>query len=286
MRFGAHIYVWGERFDDESLAALIEKAASLELAFLEVPVGDDVHFDPSELRQRAERAAVELVLSPGGLWPMHCDISLGDAESRREGLAWHKKAIDLCAQCGAVAYTGAIYGHPGRVLSQPPDREERRRVASGLHELAEHAARHDVRLAIELMSHFRTHVANTPQQIMELVQLADHDSLQVLFDTYHLVTEISSYAEALEIVMPRLWGLHACENNRGAPGTGFLPWSEIADALKRHDWDGYVGLESYNSRCRDGEFAYSHQMFHDVCPDGDGFVRAGKAFLEGLLGSQ
>ena len=30
-----------------------------------------------------------------------------------------------------------------------------------------------------------------------------------------------------------LWGLHACENDRGVPGGGLVPWREIFAALKQ-----------------------------------------------------
>ena len=42
-------------------------------------------------------------------------------------------------------------------------------------------------------------------------------------------------------------------------------------------FDGYVGLEGYNSSI--GDFAFERGMFHNVCPDGDDFVRRGIAFL-------
>jgi D-psicose/D-tagatose/L-ribulose 3-epimerase len=157
-------------------------------------------------------------------------------------------------------------------------------VARGLHRLAAEAAAGGVRLALEPMSHFRTHIANTPAQILEVIRRADHPNLAVLFDTYHVCTEIGSYREALEQVLPRLWGLHACENHRGIPGTGILPWGEILGTLRARNWSGCIGFESYNSTVHEGRFAISRGMFHNVCPDGDAFVRQAKAFVEGLLG--
>jgi D-psicose/D-tagatose/L-ribulose 3-epimerase len=183
----------------------------------------------------------------------------------------------LAAELGAVAYTGAIYGHPGTVKRRRPPEDEFRWAAAGLHALAEHGAGLGVVLAIEPMSHFRTHVVNTPEQAMRLLVQADHPNLQVLLDTYHLVTEITDYADAVATVGDRLWGLHACENHRGVPGTGILPWADVARGLARTAFDGYVILETYNSGI--GDFAWERGMFHDVCPDGPRFVRQSLAFL-------
>ena len=116
---------------------------------------------------------------------------------------------------------------------------------------------------------------------MQLVEMSDHGNLSVLLDTYHLVTEITDYAEGIRQVAPRLWGIHTCENNRGRPGTGILPWGSIFAALKETGFDGYLIMETYNSSV--GDMAYERAMFHDVCPDADAFIQKGLAFLkEGL----
>ena len=132
------------------------------------------------------------------------------------------------------------------------------------------------------MSHFRTHIANTPGQILRLIALADHPNLAVLLDTYHMITEVRDYAAAIRTVGSKLWGLHVCENDRGVPGGGLVPWDQVAAALREIAFDGYVMLEAYNSSLDD--FAYRRGMFHDVCPDGVAFARTGLGFLKDRLG--
>ena len=129
------------------------------------------------------------------------------------------------------------------------------------------------RSPLEPMSHFRTHIANTPEQIMRLVALADHPNLGVLLDTYHMIPEVRDFGAAIRTVGDRLWGLHACENDRGVPGGGLVPWDHVFAALRDIAFDGFVLLEAYNSSLSD--FAFRRGMFHDVCPDGEAFARAG-----------
>lgn len=281
--FGAHAYLWGAQVDDQALDDRLDRCVRLGLGFLEVPIGDDARFAPARLGAAARARGIALVLSPGGEWPMWADLSLPAAAERQRALDWHRRQVDLCAACSAVAYTGALYGHPGRVVRSPQAQAERDAIAAGLHELARHAVAAGVCLALEPMSHFRTHVANMPGQVLDLIRAADHPALRVLLDTYHLCTEITSYRAAIEVTLPWLWGIHACENHRGIPGTGILPWPEITSVLRGHHWAGYIGFESYNSTCDEGRFAISRGMFHNVCPDGDEFVRQAKAFLTGLL---
>ncbi|HEX7573788.1 MAG TPA: sugar phosphate isomerase/epimerase family protein [Bacteroidota bacterium] len=257
---------------------VLDLVKELGLSMLEISVGDDVPFDRRRTGKHAKSLGLDLFIGPGGAWPLECDLSADEPENRARGLDWHKRQVDTAAELGAVAYAGALYAHPGVVKRRRPPADEYPRTAEGLHALAEYAASREVVIALEPMSHFRTHMVNTPEQVMRLIGLADHGNLRVLFDTYHIVTEIRSYEEALRTVAPRLYALHACENDRGAPGTGLVPWEAIFSVLREIGFAGYIGLESYNSSIDD--FAIQRGMFHNVCPDGRAFTESGIAFLK------
>ncbi len=282
MVFGAHIFLWIDRWSDAALP-LLGAARELTLDCLEIAWGDEVDFDLTATRREAERVGIGLILSPGGVWPMECDLSLPEEQARRAGRAWHRRAVDVAAEIGAKAYTGAIYGHPGRVERRRPTGDELTRCAEELNSLAQYAAGRGLPVVLEPMSHFRTHLVNTPAQLSRLLDLADHPNLAGLLDTYHMVTEVRDYAAGVREVGRRLWGIHACENDRGVPGGGLVPWGPLAEALAEVGFDGYVGLESYNSG--PGGLAQERGLFHDPCPDGNAFVTQGLAFLRDLLGA-
>jgi len=280
IHYGAHCYLFTGGWSDDCLP-ILDTATASGLDVFELVVGDDVNYTPRLSRQRAESLGLTLTISPGGLWPAECDLSADDPAHRARGLTWHQRQVNVAAELGAVAYTGALYGHPGTVLRRIPPADEFPRTAEGLHALADYGARRNVAVVIEPMSHFRTHLVNTPEQAMRLIALADHPNLRVLLDTYHLVTEIRDYAKAIHTAAPKLWGLHACESDRGVPGGGLVPWDAVFAALKAVAFEGYVLLETYNSSIGDppGTFAFRRGMFHDPCPDGEAFVRQGIAFL-------
>ena len=280
MRLGAHSYIFTESWSDDQLG-ILDTAAALGLDCFEIGIGDDVIFSHARTRQRAAARGLTLIVSPGGHWPVECDLSADDPADRAAGLAWHKRQVARAAELGAVAYTGALYGHPGVVKRRFPPPDEYPRTADGLVALAEYGAARGVEIVIEPMSHFRTHLVNTPDQAMRLLALADHPNLTVLLDTYHMITEVRDYGQAIRTVGPKLWGLHACENDRGAPGGGLVPWGAVFAALREIGFDGYIVLEAYNSG--QGDFAVRRGMFHDVCPDGAAFVRQGLAFLRATL---
>ena len=276
MKYGAHCYLFTDRWSDGQLG-LLDTAKELGLDCFEIGVGDDVQFSARATRQRAEALGLELTISPGGQWPLDCDLSAEDPTMSARGLAWHKKQVDQAGELGATAYTGALYGHPGVLHYRPLTTEEGKRLADALHQLAEQGERNGVKVVIEPMSHFRTHVVNTPEQAMRLISTADHSNLYVLLDTYHMLTEVRDYHLAFRTCRDRLWGVHACENDRGVPGGGLVPWKAAFSALKEMGFGGPLILESYNSAL--GDFAYRRGMLHNVCPDGYAFVRQGLAFL-------
>lgn len=277
MKFGAHSYLFTDRWTDDSLP-LLDLAKELGLDYFEIGVGDDVPFDPALTARRARQLGLELAISPGGLWPLECDLSAEAAGDRAAGLAWHKKYVDLANALGAVGYAGSLYGHTGVVHKHPPTVEEYARIAEGLRALAEYGQAAGVAVVIEPMSHFRTNLVNKPEQAVQLAALAAHPNLWVLLDTYHMVTEVRDYGQAIRAVGSRLWGLHACENDRGAPGGGIIPWDDVFTALKDIGFDGYVAMEGYNSSIPG--FAWQRGMFHNVCPDVRSFIRQGLDFLK------
>ena len=288
VKFGVHCYVLVDRWCDAQLHVL-ETARELGLEAFEIAVGDDVRFTASATRELAQSLGLVLTISPGGQWPLDCDLSSDDPAERARGLAWHRQQVDVAAELGAIAYTGALYGHPGTVKRRMPPSAELGWTAEGLHELAAYGASRGVKIVLEPMSRFRTHLVNTPGQLVRLLDLADHENLSGLLDTYHLITEVRDYGAGIRAVGARLWGLHACENDRGVPGGGLVPWAEIFAALEDIHFDGYVYLETYNSSVGDppGSFARSRGIFQDLCPDGAAFVRQGLAFLRtGLAGGK
>jgi len=279
VKYGAHAYLFTRSWTDDDVRFL-NLARELGLDMFELSVGDDVIFDPRLTARRAASLGLDLVIGPGGAWPLDADLSSDDPAGRSRGLAWHKRQVDLAAELGARAYAGCLYGHPGVVKRRRPPAGELPRAAEGLNALAEYAAPRGVTLVLEPMSRFRTHLVNTPGQLMRLIALADHPGLKATFDTYHAVTEVRDYAEGLRALGPRLALVHACENDRGVPGGGLIPWETVFRTLAEVGFEGTIGLETYNTRL--GDFAFERGIFQDLCPDGRAFVEKGLAFLRGL----
>ncbi len=275
-RFGAHQFLWKSHWTDADLA-ILDAARRLGCTLFEISLGDDVAFDRPAVRRHAAALGLELTVGPGNRWPADCNPAADDPACRRKGIEWHQRILGQAAELGAVACCGALYGYPGYVCRRRPPADEWPRVAESLHELAGFAAGLGIRLVIEPMSRFRTHLVNTAAQAVALLELAAHDNLRINLDTYHMVTEERDYAAAIRSALPVLWGVHACASDRGGPGGGIVPWPAVLAALGGATGCVRLMLESYNTG--PGDLGYARGIFKNLCPDPEQFVREGMAFL-------
>ncbi|MCK7478078.1 MAG: hypothetical protein M0C28_12140 [Candidatus Moduliflexus flocculans] len=88
MKYGAHCYLFTRSWSDADVRFL-DLARELGLDMFELSVGDDVVFDPRLTGRRAAALGLDLVVGPGGRWPLDADLS-SDERRRprpRAGLA-------------------------------------------------------------------------------------------------------------------------------------------------------------------------------------------------------
>ena len=276
-QYGAHQFLWVEHWTDECLPVL-DEVSSLGLDCFEISLGDDVSFNPIPVRKRAVELGLELSIGPGNLWPMQCDISSESEDNQRLGMEWHRQIIIRVTDLGAVAYNGAIYGHPGNILRQPRQTAELERIAKNLYQLSAFAQSLNVKLVIEPTSRFRTHLVQSAKEAVDLVTMVGHPNLYINLDTYQMVTEERNYAAAIKTCGNALWGIHACESDRGVPGGGLVPWNEVFYSLADVCPNARILMETYNTG--NTGFGYKRGIFKNVCPNAQDFVKNGLAFLK------
>jgi D-psicose/D-tagatose/L-ribulose 3-epimerase len=102
-----------------------------------------------------------------------------------------------------------------------------------------------------------------------------------MLDTFHMNIEERSLGDAIRNVGPRLRHLHSCENDRGAPGQGHVPWSDVATALRDVNYDGPVVIESFSAQIE--RIARAAAIWRPLAPSQDALAQEGLAFLQQLL---
>jgi D-psicose/D-tagatose/L-ribulose 3-epimerase len=118
----------------------------------------------------------------------------------------------------------------------------------GYRKIAEHAQRNapNLTLAIEPINRFESHFINTAADAVRFLRDVEMPNVKVHLDTFHMIREEDDFSESILQTGSDLGYIHACENQRGIPGSGQVPWSSFFKALHQVNYDGCVTIESFD----------------------------------------
>ena len=281
MRIGVNAWVWSSPITTAELERLLPHVAELGFDWIELPiegVGDlEYGRAATMLREHAMDASVCAAMGPDR------DLIHPDAAVRANGAAYVRHCIEAAAVLGAANVVGPLYSAVGRTWQMSA--EERARDTALLVEqlgaLAEHAAEHGVCLCVEPLNRFETSFLNLVSQASAVVDQVDSPACGLLLDTFHMNIEERSLGDAIRAAGPRMRHFHACENDRGAPGSGHVPWDEVAQALRDVGYDGPVVIESFTGKVQ--SIARAAAIWRPLAESQDALARDGLVFLRRLL---
>jgi D-psicose/D-tagatose/L-ribulose 3-epimerase len=280
--FGASTFIWASPFGDDELH-LASRARDLGFDVLEICIEAPERVTVEAVRSAAEEASI--AVSVCGAFGPDRDVSHDSQELRRRGVDYLKTCVDIAAGVGSPHVAGPMYSATGKArLLAEADRERQRAWASAsLREVAEYAGERGVSLAIEPLNRFETDLVNTVEQGLDLCARIGCENVGLLLDTFHMNIEEKSTAEAIRRAGDRLFHFHACENDRGAPGSGQVPWQEVGHALEESGYGGQIVIESFTPEIQ--EIARAVSMWRPLDSSGDELAGKGLAFLRSTLGS-
>lgn len=244
MKFGIHSLLFHEAFLDKDLP-LLDEVKRMGFDAIEI-----IPFDPDGFpAAKVKRAAADLGLTVNlgyGL-PAEYNIISPDAAVRQRGIDFSKKLIDLSNEAGAEVFGGMIYCGWGYLTGRPRTDEEWKWAVENFRIIAEHAAAASkLVIGIEPVNRFESHLINTAEDAVRFIHDVGMSNVKVHLDTFHMIREEDSIRAAVLQAGPELGYVHACENQRGIPGSGLFPWVEFFQALQEVGYDGCVTIESFD----------------------------------------
>lgn len=280
MKFGANSFIWVSPLTTQSLD-LLDKVHRMGFDIFELAIEDQRLIDLPSMRDRLKRLG--LGCSVCGAFGPQRDLSHQSPLVRANALKYICGLVDAAQILGAPVVAGPMYSATGKARLLPPAerRAERQRAAAGLRQAASYANERGVKLAIEPLNRFETDMINTAAQGLELIEEVGAPNLGLHLDTFHMHLEEKDSAAAIRLAGPRLFHFHACENDRGVPGSGQVHWPEVAAALKAIDYQGAVVIESFTPQLE--EIARAVCLWRPLAPDQDTLAREGLYFLQGLF---
>jgi len=243
-RLGISSFVLASPFGDADLV-WFPRAREMGYELVEVCVEDPALLSAEQVRAAAEAADVRL--SIGGVFGPDRDISHRSPRRRQTGLDYLLGCIEFAAAVGAGVVSGPMYSAAGkaRMLSAHDRETQRRWAVEGVRAAAAHAGDRGVTLAIEPLNRFETDLVNTVEQGVGFCERVGRDNVGLTLDTFHMGIEEKQMGEAIRAAGGFIRSFQASENDRGAPGSGHLPWTEMFDALDDVGYDGPIVVESF-----------------------------------------
>jgi D-psicose/D-tagatose/L-ribulose 3-epimerase len=245
MIFGVHSLLFRETFLDSDLP-LLDKCKAMGFEAVEIIPFDPVHFPARRARKAAEDLGLTLNLGYG--MPAEYNVISPDPVVRARGLEFSKHLVDLAVEAGAHVFGGMIYCGWGYLTGRMRTAEEWKWGVENYRIVAQHAmqANPGLVLGIEPVNRFESHFINTAADAVQFIRDIGMPNVKVHLDTFHMIREEDDIAQAVLATGQNLGYVHACENQRGIPGRGLVPWLEFFEALHTVGYDGCVTIESFN----------------------------------------
>lgn len=244
MQFGIHSLLFNETFVEKDLPVL-DKCRGMGFDAVEI-----IPFDPDNFPARKVRAAAAdlgLTINTGYGMPVEYNTISPDPAVRRRGIDFSKRLVDLSNEAGAVVFGGMIYCGWGYLTGKMPTADEWKWGVEAYQEIAAYARQQSsLILGIEPVNRFESHFINTAARAVEFIEAVGMPNVKVHLDTFHMIREEANIGQAVLDTGAHLGYVHACENQRGIPGTGLMPWTEFFQALRRVGYDGCITIESFD----------------------------------------
>jgi D-psicose/D-tagatose/L-ribulose 3-epimerase len=281
MKIGINTWVWVAPLTTAAFERLLPHVAGMGFDWIEVPLETIGDLDYAHARTLLDEYGLG-ISTCAAIGPDR-DFIHPEAAIRANANAYLREAIAATAALGAQNLIGPIYAAVGRVWSMSAAERERdtELLAGQLRELGEHAANHGVTLCIEPLNRFETSFLNLAEQGIALVDRVAHPAVQLMLDTFHMNIEERSLGAAIRAAGPRLRHVHACENDRGAPGSGHVPWHEVVAALHEIGYSGPLVIESFTSDVK--SIARAAAIWRPLAASQDALASEGLAFLRSLV---
>jgi D-psicose/D-tagatose/L-ribulose 3-epimerase len=284
MKFGVNTFVWVSPCTTETIRDLAPLVRGMGFDILEISVENPALIDVSEVKEILAKNQLDTVMC-GAFGPDRnlCSTNPEYRENARQYILW---LIDAAAELGATTVCGPMYSSVGKDhLEDPNERQaEWQRAVAGVRKLAVLAQEKNVRLAIEALNRFETDMINIVEQGLRFAEETGMDNVGLHLDTFHMHLEEKNSASAIRKAGNKIFHFHACENDRGVPGSGQVHWAEIGQALKDVNYQGPVVIESFTNQVK--EIARAVCIWREIAPSQDAIATQGLNFLKTLLVSE
>jgi len=244
-KFGVDSFIWSENFSKEDLW-IIPKAKELGFETIDIAIAHPEKFPTKLVKEKIDETGIDVVTTT--TLNENTNLISPDEQIRRNGIESLKLLIDINVELGSTILGGVNYAAWGYLTRKPRIEKEWEWSVNAMREVAKYAQKKgNLIIAVECINRFETHFLNIAEDAVQYCKDVGTDNIKVHLDSFHMIREELSFRKAVEVCGKKYLGyVHVCENNRGIPGTGLVPWKEFFTALKGIRYAGPLVIESFD----------------------------------------
>lgn len=274
MKFAANTFIWSDHFTRSHLS-LLHRLKEAGFDGVELPLFEPSHLRDPELRRGIEASGLGCTFC--SVLPEGLNMLTDDAPVREKTRDHLKQCIQVAGEMGADVLAGPLYAPVGYLPGRRRTQDEWKRAVEVFQDLGPALEDFEITLAIEPLNRYETYFLNTAADAAKLCREINHPRIGILFDTYHANIEEKTMQEAIASAGPYLRHFHACENDRGVPGTGHIDWPAVFRALREVNYDDWLTIEGFGFSL--GALSAAASIWRDLAPTPDAIAFEGVRFL-------
>ncbi len=242
---GVDSFIWSENFSKRDLY-IIDKAKELGFSTIDISISHPETFPTEEVKRKLNDIDLQVVTST--TLNRSTNLISNDPKIVQNGIDMMKRLIDINVEIGSQIIGGVNYAAWGYLTGKPRTEKEWETSVKAMKKIAQYALEQgNIAICVEPVNRFETHFLNIAEDAVKYCKDVGYDNVKVHLDTFHMIREETSFTDAVKICGKEYLGyVHLCENNRGIPGTGLVPWKEFFIALKDIQYTGPMCIESFD----------------------------------------
>jgi D-psicose/D-tagatose/L-ribulose 3-epimerase len=274
MKFGVNTLLWTAGFNESHLT-LLPRIKQWGFDGIEIARFDFSGFPGARVRRAVVDEGLECTFCSALTGRM--SLISDDPAIRQEARDFLDRGIEVTAELGADVFIGPFCAPVGQLLGRRRTGDEWKRAVEGLQSLTTMLDSCGVILALEPLNRFETFFLNTASDTAALCDEIAHSRIGALLDSFHANIEEKTIGAAVDALGSRIQHVHACENDRGIPGTGHVDWPGLFTGLRKAGYDRWMVIESFGFAIP--EIAAAACIWRDIAPTPEAIAEQGIRFL-------
>jgi D-psicose/D-tagatose/L-ribulose 3-epimerase len=274
VRIGMHASLWAPNWDAKAAEICIPSAAKHGLDVIEIPLLQpdkvDIAHSRALFKQYKIKPTASLCLPP--------EARAGEEPAKAEKFLM--KALEAAHEIGCDILCGVTYSELGYRTGKPPTEKEYKNIAKALKPIAKRAGELKMRLGLEPVNRYETHLLNTTEQSLMVLDMIGEKNVTIHLDTYHMNIEEKGVGHGFRLAGKKSSYVHVSESDRGVPGSGTIDWNDTFRALAETNFKGDLVMEAFVSV--PPELASALSVWRPVAKNADEILAKGVPFIKGL----